>query len=411
MAAARQVFRRVYVQLVGEAVDRGLMDAFLKTGQDTEETAAAFVRASPQFKERYDRAVRTMWRLAHGEEPADREVEYLVQRAIAGCSIDELCADVRAYKAEPADACPQRLVQEAEEVLPDAGPGDMLQVVEIMGSVRRATELYRASRSLADNERLMAAVGRFPAYFGRDMTVRELVRLYPAIMAVPAAGMDALLHDEHEAFVRAFSTVSAAVRDYTLEELGQDAFVRDHLAALDSADACEYVATLVSEVVAGPAYERLMREAVVRAVPEGQVYEQDDVTEVFAALRARRTALTAATAIGQAVTAHFTAMAKTLADVNTLFQEHLGRDLEEEEAAAFKARFRKGDTDIARITVDLRDSYEYHDVVRGMVADAARALGVELSNARLFRAVQRLLEEVPDKNRQGISNRIQHVLT
>jgi hypothetical protein len=135
------------------------------------------------------------------------------------------------------------------------------------------------------------------------------------------------------------------------------------------------------------------------------------VSEVFATLRARRTAVTAEAAIGQAVAAHFSAMAKTLADINCLYQEHLGRDLEEEEAAAFKARFRRGDADIARITVDLRDSLEYHDVVRGMVVAAAHAIGVELSNARLFRAVQRLLEEVPDKNRQGISNRIQHVLT
>ena len=407
MAAARQVFRRVYVRLVGEAIDNGLLDAFVRTGQDTEEAATAFVRASPQFKERYDRAVRTMWRLVHGEEPADSDVEPLVQRAVAGCSIDELCADVQAGVSEP-EAC-LHISQEAEEVLPDAAPGDMLQVMEIMGSVRRATELYRVTRSLADNERLAAAVRRFPVYFGRDMTVRELMRLYPAIMT--AQGIDALLHDEHEAFSRAFATVSAAARDYTLEELGQDAFVRDHLAALDAVDASEYVAALVSEVVAGPAYERLMRDTIVRAVPEGQAYEEDDVVEVFAALRARRTAVTAVAAVQQAVAAHFAAMAKTLADINSLYLEHLGRDLDGEEAAAFKARFRKGDTDIARITVDLRDSYEYHDVVRGMVADAARAAGTELSNARLFRAVQRLLQEVPDKNRQGISNRIQHVLS
>jgi hypothetical protein len=406
---ARQLFRRVYVQLVGEAVDRGLMDAFMKTGQDTEEAAAAFVRVSPQFRERYDTAVRTMWRLAHGEEPAEGDVEPLVQRAVAGCGIDELCDAVRAGASAP-EAC-VHVSQEAQAVLPDAGPGDMLQVVEIMGSVRRATELYRASRSLAENERLMAAVHGFPSYFGRDMTVRELVRLYPAIMAAPADGTDALLHDEHEAFARAFTSVSAAARDYTLQDLGQDAFVRDHLAALDAADASDYVAAMVSAIVASPAYEYRMREAVVRAVPDGQACEADDVSEVFATLRARRTAVTAEAAIGQAVAAHFSAMAKTLADINCLYQEHLGRDLEEEEAAAFKARFRRGDADIARITVDLRDSLEYHDVVRGMVVAAAHAIGVELSNARLFRAVQRLLEEVPDKNRQGISNRIQHVLT
>lgn len=408
---ARQLFRRVYVQLVGEAVDRGLMDAFMKTGQDTEEAAAAFVRASPQFRERYDRAVRTMWRLAHGEEPADGDVEPLVQRAVAGCGIDELCEAVRAGASAP-EAC-VNVHEEAQSVLPDAGPGDMLQVVEIMGSVRRATELYRASRSLADNERLMAAVNRFPAYFfGRDMTVRELVRLYPAIMAAPADGTDALLHDEHEAFTRAFALVSAAARDYyALSDISHDTFVRDHLAALDAADASDYVADMVSTIVAGPEYEYRMREAVVRAVPDGQACDADDVTEVFTTLRSRRTAITADAAISQAVAAHFAAMAKTLADINELYQKHLGRDLEEEEATAFKARFRRGDADIARITVDLRDSLEYHDVVRCMVAAAAQRLGIELSNARLFRAVQRLLEEVPDKNRQDIANRIQYVLT
>ena len=403
-----QVFRRVYVRLVDACVDRELMEAFVRTGQTSEEAAESFVRASPRFRDRYERAVRNMWRVAHGTEP-EAAVEALVQRAVAGASVDDLLADVRAGAPDSAAAAEGLPLADAVgEALPDPSPADQMAVLEIMGSVKRATELYRSARSLAANERVAEGVRLFPGVFGRDMTVPELLRLYPQLIVAPDVG--ALLRSEQAAFARMHAALARAVHDYTLEELGQEAFVREHLASLDDGDVEGYVAARVADMVSSKGYEDMMRAAIERAVPAGQAYEADDVTEVFSALRGRRVPVTSADAVAQAVVGHFAAMAKMLSDVNTLYVQHLGRDLEEDEVAQFKARFRRGDTDLARITVDVRQSYEYLDVVRGMVEEAAARADLQLSSGRLFKAVQRLFEEVPDRSREGIQARIPYVL-
>lgn len=403
-----QVFRRVYVRLVDACVDRELMEAFVRTGQTSEEAAESFVRASQRFRDRYERAVRSMWRVAHGTEPSEAAVEALVQRAVAGASVDELLAEVRAGAPDCEAALPTADAVAAGEALPDPSPADQMAVLEIMGSVKRATELYRSSRSLAANERVAEGVRLFPEVFGRDMTVPELLRLYPQLITAPDVG--ALLRSEQAAFARMHAALARAVHDYTLEELGQEAFVREHLASLDLGDVEGYVAARVADMVSSRGYEDMMRAAIERAVPEGQAYEADDVAEVFAALRARRVPVTATDAVSQAVVGHFAAMAKLLSDVNALYMQHLGRDLEEDEVVQFKARFRRGDTDLARITVDVRQSYEYLDVVRGMVEAAAARADLQLSSGRLFKAVQRLFEEVPDRGREAIQARIPYVL-
>lgn len=437
-------FKKLYVQLVDENVDVDQIKnlrAFAGNQPITEAVIVRFLRTTDAYLDKYRQVVASLWRVLKGVDiPEHVAAAYIARfrgaRADADAAdgpsdadeytVEQLQADMLADKshdnvlAVDGGGSSFPIADIAEVVGAGVSVADFSKVLDIMRSPRLAAELYLASKDLTKHPKINALVHLYPSVYDREVTVVELLRMLPTLLATNDIG--AYVRGSQQAFARAFAAIDGVYRAYLGRGIDDMFFIKNHLAALDetdlSATTSAYVGGVVDAIIRGDEYAAAVRAKLDAAfvahnpgAPAGGLLAAD-AEQLMCVLLASRVPATDDERIDAVLVDYFRGMDAFVAAVRGAYDDNLGRALEPDEEAAFRAKFRAHDTDLNAVVADVRASFEFVTVVHQLVDSIAKDLGVDAGKGRLFKVIETLLgPATADKSKLGLCMQARALLT
>jgi hypothetical protein len=405
-------FKRVYIATISEDPDATLLPALVEANRGvpiTEEIVACFLRSTDAFAQKHAQIIKNMWSVIKGGAEIDSTgASAYLSNFTSGTSytIHDLQDDIFKDASATNSLSSSPLATAADVIGTGATLQDYERVIAIMASPRLATELYIASKDLTKHPKLKEITAAYPAKFGRDLTVVELLRIFPSLLA--ASDVGALVGQEASCFNTVFTSVAGVYQSLLEQPVDHMFFIKNHLTALDAPNLTAYTAALVDALVHGDEYAALAHDKI-RSMHEGDI-GAEDLQQIFAILVVGRTPLSSQETVENVIADYFRRMDAFVGSANKVFQDNLSRDMDADEVASFRRKFRDHSTDMNAVETDVRASFEFTSVVYELVKGIAEDLAVALTNSRLCKITESLLRD-GDNSKLSICLRARQLLS
>lgn len=352
----------------------------------------SIIRSTPAFLAKYVGVVCELWRTLRESDPPG-EAHQLAQQFVTNprYDIEALRGDIMRFRVQAAASVVDRINEIEGGLFAVRLPDSQLTGEEI--ERQKVTSLIRA----------------FDVQFGRLMTARELLRFLPSVRGV--ADIETFVWKERDLFDRAYERVKAVYEAYLELSIDINEFITKHIAVLDVQDTKEYMSKLREECMLDPRYKELMAQRISHEYHASyrMPIEEPDMNKIFDSLRSGGVEVTDGATVRSTIDTYVLQMEEYLSQVADIYHTHVGRTLEADEEADFKDKYRVGDVDLEAIVARVRRSYEYLDVVKGMVGKLCTDAGLLPSAAKVCRVAQQVMQ-AEDRSASAVQKTVNQMI-
>ena len=175
-----------------------------------------------------------------------------------------------------------------------------------------------------------------------------------------------------------------------------------------------YTSGVVETIVRGDAYAAAVKAKLglyYSSHNVGATLPPADLEQLFIGMLVARIPVTDGPRIEAAMLDYFRQMDAFVSSANTIYQDNLSRQLEPEEEAALRDKFRAHDTDLNGIVAAVRGSFEYMHVLHDMVSSIAADLGVDSGKGKVFKLIESLIADNHDKSKVTLCMQARRLLS
>lgn len=410
-------FKKLYIQIIDENVDAELIkDLRVYSGSQpiTEDVITQFLHTTDAFLAKYRTIIVNLWRVLKDATIEDTTLEYYLASFKADSSYDiaRLQDDIIANSSRETVTSGRPIGDIADVIGAGVSIDEYNKVLDIMGNARLAAELFLASKDLTNHPKINALVALYPKYYDRDVTVVELLRVLPTLLAT--TDVEGAVQAGRKAYARVFEAVQATYKMYIDTVISDMYFIKNHLAALDEANIAAYTSGVVETIVRGDAYAAAVKAKLglyYSSHNVGATLPPADLEQLFIGMLVARIPVTDGPRIEAAMLDYFRQMDAFVSSANTIYQDNLSRQLEPEEEAALRDKFRAHDTDLNGIVAAVRGSFEYMHVLHDMVSSIAADLGVDSGKGKVFKLIESLIADNHDKSKVTLCMQARRLLS
>lgn len=406
------MFRTLYTKYIDDKPQVELLKAIMSNNIGTPITETIIMdklRTTDTFVKRYNNIITNLWRIIKGCEMDDAMLNCFLERFKDN---DYTIANLQQDIVNNSSAPNQSLTHPLEDIADVLGSGvqmdDYAKVLDIMRSPRLAAELFLASCDIANHPKIKTAVSVYPKFFARDITVVELLRIFPSLLAT--LNVEGLIRTEHAQYNTVYNAINHVYIKYTGAEIEHMAFINSHIAALDQTNdgLDEMVKSMALELTRGDKYKELVMSHVntfVDQYAKGAKTQHNDITpedheHIFTIIRVSNIGCNDTELIRSIVADYFTNRNAYIQTVGNIYKENLGRDLETEEVQKYCCQYRDHKTDLTQVKMDVQSSFEYIGAMHEMVANLAKDLDVvdKYGKGKIYQLIEGLMRDNEDKS-------------
>lgn len=392
------IYKRLYTQHIDDRPQPELLKAIFAANTGipiTEATIMDALRKTDAFTGKYVSIIRNLWSIIKDTEIDEGSCNFFLERFREdGYTIEHLQRDIANNTSAPNTAIAYPVRDIAEVLGQGVTIEDYSKVLEIMRSPRLAAELFIASRDITTHPKIKTAVAVFPDFFARDITVVELLRIFPALLAT--LDVTALVRTEHQRFSTVFNAINQAYLTYTGASIDHMTFINNHLSALDATNLSTVVSDLIDSLTRSDLYKTMVKDMLAALCSVGSLdADADDIEQLFTIVMVSRIGCNADEQMKSIAHDYVAKREAFIKSVGAIYEENLGRPLEADEVRKYRRQYREHKTDLALITQGVQSSFEYIGAMHELVAGLARDLGVDdkFGKSKLYKMIEGLMRD------------------
>lgn len=393
------IYRNLYTKYIDDKPSLDLLKTIMSNNIGvpiTETIIMDALRSTDAFVKRYHNIITSLWKIIKGEDIDAPTLQFFLDRfKDEAYTVASLQKDIVNNSSAPT----KDLTHPVEDIADVLGAGvpleDFSKVLDIMHSPRLAAELFLASCDIANHPKIKTAVSVYPTFFSRDITVVELLRIFPSLLAT--LDVEGLVRSEHQRFSMVFDAFNNAYTRFTGSQIDHMAFINNHLSALDEPELMTVVGELVLTLTRSPKYKDLIMKQLTAM--NGSC-DKDDLEQIFTVIMVSCIGCNELDKIKSIFTDYFTNRDAYIQSVSNIYEENLGRGLEPDEVQKYSQYYRDHKSDLSVVKQDVQSSFEYIGVMHEMIANLAKDLGVadRFGRGKLYKLIESLMNETEDKS-------------
>lgn len=394
------VYRSLYFKYIDDKPSVELLKTIMTNNMGnpvTESIIMDALRSTDVFVKRYNNIISNLWLIIKGIEIDEPTLQFFLERfRDDSYTVTSLQKDITSNSSAPN----KDLTHPVDDIADVLGAGvpveDFSKVLDIMRNPRLAAELFLASCDMANHPKIKTAVAVYPTFFKRDITVVELLRIFPSLLAT--LDVESLVRGEHQRFSTVYNAFNNAYLRFTGAEIDQMTFINNHLPTLDATDLSSVVSELVLTLTRNPKYRDLIMKQLTVINHAGAT--QEDLEQIFTIAMVSCIGVNEGDRIQSIATDYFTNRDAYVKSVNAIYEENLTRALEPDEVQKYHQYYRDHKTDLIVVRQDVQSSFEYIGTMHELVANLARDLGVSdrFGRGKLYKLIEGLMTESEDKS-------------
>lgn len=387
-----------------------------KEGEVVEENDIVdYITNSLQFVEKYTAIILALYETLIGVSPTNEHVSFYVKKfqESGEYDIDSLRNDIE-KRIHEIDACKnengseeveessvahhiiQKLNSVSEEVL-----SNIMKLLEGNNGVEENKQHESTSKGVEnDSEKDEQLINDFEKVFGRSMEARELLYYKERLSN---SSSDSISHQESfqnykSKFTTLYEQISVVLKQYLDEDIDECAFIKRFLTHLDDD---EFLQSFSHDIIYSPDYEKKMKERVNSLYKHlyDETMEQDDEEYVFSRVKDKCYKLFD-DSLNNEIVEYKNYIDSIGERVLHIFMKTLEREPDKTEASKFLKMYRKQADSVPcemvedEITNELRDSLEYHDIIKNRIKKIYNKVHDNMPHASIIYSVlKRIITE------------------
>lgn len=394
----RNTFMDVFYEKLSDTNFYDLYESFIKYHADREvslQDILEFITNSHYFIEKYRPIITTIYEAVKGDLPDEQMVYTYLQKfkSVKDYDIEKLQDDIKYDRSMTSEVAGEEIAcqntedlegyESIEEELEDMSEDDRDEFLDLLGSKNRLLEWYKetkqrlavAATTPAKSTEVVPSdhltfVDVFERLFGRNMNVREYIFYMPEYSTHEKHVLENEIAKLKKQYDHVFENVNLLLEQFLDKRLDEDEFIRQHLSSIRHPEflqdlkmsiihSKEYSDKMMARL--SHLYEKLYDEMLT---PEDAAYLFDRITLKEYALQSDQ--------LNNEIVEYKNDTDKLIERIFSIFVETYDREPDTYEIQKYIGMYRESDEGSldavdAAIQKELRDSLEFHDVIKSRI--------------------------------------------
>lgn len=392
----RNTFMDVFYEKLSDTNFYDLYESFVKYHNDREvslQDILEFITNSHYFIEKYRPIITTIYEAVKGDVPDDQVVYRYLQKfkSIKDYDIEKLQEDIKndrsmtddvAEGEEVANGNTQTLdgCESLEDDLEDMSEDDRDEFLDLLGSKSRLLEWYKETKqrleALSAKSREVAPshhptfVDVFERIFGRNMNVREYIFYTGEYANCEKTVIENEIAKLKKQYDHVFENVNLLLEQFLDKRLDEDEFIRKHLSSIRHP---EFLQDLKTSIIHSKEYSEKMMARLSHLYEKlyDETLTSEDAEYLFERITAKEYALQS-DLLNNEIVEYKNDTDKLVERIFSIFVETYDREPDTDEIQKYIGMYRENnegnlDSVDAAIQEELRDSLEFHDVIKSRI--------------------------------------------